>query len=75
MTTPDPDEYGEIVVHWNGPVVQEAPRRARISLELIASADPRALAVSGSTITICQTTTYRVVGWEDRWLLVERLLP
>lgn len=80
MTTPDPDEYGEIVVTWNGPVVDQAPRRARISLELFQTADPRALRVHGSCITVGddaegRPVTYVVTGWEPNCLLVERTSP
>lgn len=69
---------GELIVrrHDDGRVeVVQAPQTARISLGLLASADPVTLRVTGcDRITVGGWLAYRIVGWDrhGRCLLAER---
>lgn len=52
--------------HEDGRVeVTRAPARTRISLELLACADPVVFKVSGNLITLGGQVVYRVVGWDN----------
>lgn len=69
-------EPGEIVVLWRGPVVTEAPVRARIHLSALVAADGRHMFVSPSSghITLAGQVTYLPVALEPGGvLLVERV--
>lgn len=46
-------------------VIEQAPARALISLELLAAADPAVFKVSGRRITLGGQVVYRVAGWDE----------
>lgn len=55
----------EVTRHDDGRVeIIQAPPRARISLELLASADPFVVRVSGRRIALGGQVIYEVVGWD-----------
>lgn len=59
---------GEIGVrrHDDGRVeITQAPPVSRVSLELLASADPVTVRVSGHRITFGGQVTYEVTGWDE----------
>jgi len=45
--------------------VLSAPPLTRISLELIAEADPAVLKIRGDLITVAGQVVYRITGWDD----------
>lgn len=52
--------------HPDGRVeILEAPPIARMSLQLLAEADPAVVVVRGREITFAGQVTYRVTGWDD----------
>ena len=62
--------------HADGRVeITQAPPRARMSLGLLASADPVVLRASGNLITLGGQVDYRVIGWDPTWhcLLLDRV--
>jgi hypothetical protein len=68
---------GEVVVRReaNGRVhVEQAPPVARMSLELLASADPVTFQVRGDRIGLGGQVVYRVTGWDahSHALVLER---
>lgn len=65
---------GDVAVtrHDDGRVeIEKAPQRTHISLELLASADPVTVRVTGNLITFGGRVAYRVIGWEQHALLAE----
>lgn len=64
---------GDIIVKRVSPrwVVQQAPPRSRMSLELLRAAGED-MTVRGNLIDFAGQVTYRVVGWEPNHLLLER---
>lgn len=55
-------------------VIEQAPPKARMSLGLLASADPVTVRVGGNRISLGGQVSYRVVGWDpgQSALLLER---
>ena len=71
---PVPDGSVELVRHEDGRLeVVAAPPVTRISLELMADADPFTFRVSGDLITLAGRVVYRVTGWDslERALVAE----
>lgn len=58
---------GEVVCrrHDDGRVeIVQAPPCARITLGLLAAADPAVVQASGNAVTFAGQVVYRVVGWD-----------